>query len=308
MNTNQTPTRPLRIALIANAAFSLTSAGLILFLPSLVGDWLGVHAPLVLRGIAAGLVVFAIDLLHQATRYRMATWRALYASAGDFAWVAATVVLLTLFPRGLSVEGNAIVVGVAFVVGAFGSWQLWAAGRAHQPQADAQYRHCIIVSVNAPAAAMWQVIERIGDIQRYMPSLKSSELLGGKAPGVGAVRRCEDRSGKRWAEECIGFQAGESFTVRFLSEAPNFPFPAKRMTGGWKVTPAASGAEVMVWWELDPKPRFLAPILLPILAFQADRDFPKIVQSMAQDAVGHRDDSVALRDSKIVSQLLPRFC
>ncbi len=305
---NQTQTRPLRIALAANAAFSLTSAGLMLFLPSLVGDWLGVHTPLVLQAIAVGLLVFAMDLLHQATRSRMATWRALYASAGDFAWVAATAVLLTLFPRSLSVEGNTLVVGVAVVVGAFGLWQLWAAGRAHQPQADAQYRHCIIVSVNAPAAAMWQVIERIGDIQRYMPSLKSSELLGGKGPGVGAVRQCEDRSGKRWAEECVGFQAGESFIVRFLSEAPDFPFPASRMTGGWKVTPAGSGAEVMVWWELDPKPKFLAPILLPILAFQADRDFPKVIQSMARDAVGHRDDAVALRDSKIVSQLLPRFC
>lgn len=308
MNTNQTQTRPLRTALAANAAFSLTSAGLMFFLPSLVGDWLGVHTPLVLQGIAVGLVVFAIDLLHQATRSRMATWRALYASAGDFAWVAATAVLLTLFPRSLSVEGNTLVVGVAVVVGAFGLWQLWAAGRAHQPQADAQYRHCIIVSVNAPAAAMWQVIERIGDIQRYMPSLKSSELLGGKGPGVGAVRQCEDRSGKRWAEECVGFQAGESFTVRFLSEAPDFPFPAKRMTGGWKVTPDGSGAEVMVWWELDPKPKFLAPILLPILAFQADRDFPKVIQSMARDAVGHREEAAALPDSKIVSQLLPRFC
>lgn len=306
MNLNQT--RPLSIALAANAAFSLTSAGLMFFLPAMVGDRLGVHTPLILQGIAVGLLVFATDLLHQATRSRIATWRALYASAGDFSWVAATVILLALFPRVLSREGNAVVIGIAVVVGAFGSWQLWAIGRAHRPQADAQYRHCIIVGVNAPADAMWQVIGRIGDIQRYMPSLKSSELLGGKAPGVGAVRQCEDRSGKRWAEECIGFQAGESFTVRFLSEAPDFPFPAKRMTGGWKVTPAGSGAEVMVWWELDPKPRFLAPILLPILAFQADRDFPKVIQSMAQDAVGHRDDAVALRDSKIVSQLLPRFC
>lgn len=301
-------TRPLRIALAANAAFSLTSAGLMLFLPSLVGDCLGVHTPLVLQAIAVGLLVFAMDLLHQATRSRMATWRALYASAGDFAWVAATVILLAVFPQRLSVEGNALVIGVAVVVGAFGSWQLWAAGRAHQPEADTQYRHCIIVGVNAPADAMWQVIEQIGDIQRYMPSLRSSELLGGKAPGVGAVRQCEDRSGKRWVEECVGFQAGESFTVRFLSEAPDFPFPASRMTGGWKVTPAGSGAEVMVWWEIDPKPTFLAPILLPILAFQADRDFPKVIQSMARDAVGHRDDAVALRDSKIVSQLLPRFC
>jgi hypothetical protein len=94
----RTDTRPLRFALAANAAFSLTCAVVLLLRPSLVGDWLGIQAPLIFQVVGAGLAVFAADLLHQATRRRMATWRALYASMADFSWVAGTGVLLALFP------------------------------------------------------------------------------------------------------------------------------------------------------------------------------------------------------------------
>ncbi len=34
---------------------------------------------------------------------------------------------------------------------------------------------------------MWSVVSQLGDIQNYMPTLKSSEVLDGKAPGVGAA-------------------------------------------------------------------------------------------------------------------------
>lgn len=303
-----TNTRPLRTALVANAAFSLTCAGLMIFLPSLVGDWLGIQAPSVLQALGIGLGIFAADLLHQATRRRITTWRALYASAADFLWVVGTFALLALFPRALSQTGNTLVVSIAFAVFLFGSWQLWAIGQAHKLQGSRLYRHCILVAVNAPADAMWRVIGRIGDIKQYMPSLKHSIVLDGKTPGVGAVRMCEDRTGKRWAEECIDFKAGRSFDVRFLSEAPDFPFPAKTMHGGWEVIPAEGGSEVMVWWELEPKQKLLAPIILPLLAFQADRDFPKIVQRMAADALGCNTDVINQKNSGVVARLLPNFC
>lgn len=301
-------TRPLRMALAANAAFSLTSAGLMIFRPSLVGDWLGIQAPLVLQAAGIGLLVFAADLLHQTTRHRIATWRALYASAADFLWVVGTFALLALFPSALSQTGNTLVVSVAFAVFLFGSWQLWAIGQAHKLKDSGQYRHCILVAVNAPADAMWRVIGRIGDIKHYMPALKHSAILDGKTPGVGAVRMCEDRAGKRWAEECIEFKVGRSFDVRFLSEAPDFPFPAKTMRGGWEVIPTNGGSEVMVWWELEPKQKLLAPIILPLLAFQADRDFPKIVQRMAADALGRGPGVVGQRNPGVIARLLPNFC
>lgn len=303
-----TNTRPLRMSLVANAAFSLTSAGLMIFRPSLVSDWLGISAPFVLQAVGLGLAVFAADLFHQATRRRIATWRSLYASVADFLWVVGSFGLLALFPSALSQTGYWLVTSVASAVFLFGAWQLWAIGQAHKLPGSGQYRHCILVAVDAPADAIWRIIGQIGDIKHYMPSLKESVVLGGKTPGVGAVRMCEDRAGKRWAEECIAFKAGRGFDVRFLSEAPDFPFPVKNMRGGWEVIPEEGGSDVMVWWELEPKQKLLAPVLLPLLAFQADRDFPKVIQRMAADALGHSPDVIDQRSPGVLARLLPSFC
>ncbi len=299
---------PLRLALAANAVFSLSSALLMLLRPALVGEWLGIHALVVLQAVSIVLVIFAADLIHQATRQRIATWRALYASAADFSWVVGSIVLLLAFPRLFSPLGIILVLAVAGAVFVFGAWQLWAVGRAHRTGKNGDYRHCIIVETNVPVAQMWPIVGNIGDIKKYMPSLKRSVVLEGKAPAVGAVRSCEDHAGKRWSEECTEFNPGHSFAVRFLSEAPDFPFPAKTMCGGWKITPSDAGSQVRVWWELMPKNRLLAPVILPLLAFQADRDFPKIIQRMAASALGKSNEVHLQSIPKVMARLLPNFC
>lgn len=297
---------PLRLALASNAAFSLTSALLMIFRPAVVGGWLGINVPLVLQIIGGGLVIFAAELIYQATRDRIVTWRALLASVADFSWVIGSIISLFALPQLFSPTGTTLVLAVAGAVLVFGAWQLWAAGRAHRIGENGEHRHCIIVETNAPTEKLWQVVGNIGDIKFYMPSLTRSLILEGKAPGVGAVRFCEDRSGKQWSEECIEFNPGRSFSVRFLSEAPNFPFPAKTMRGGWEVTPVTAGSRVMVWWELTPKNRLLAPAILPLLAFQADRDFPKIVRRMTAAALADRSE--VQTSGGAFARLLPGFC
>lgn len=296
----------LRLALTSNAIFSFSSALLMIFIPTQVGHWLGIQAPLIFQMLGIGLALFAVELIYQATRQRMTTWRALIASIADFSWVIGSILLLMVFPQLFSSLGNILIMGIAGVVFCFGTWQLWAIGKAHQTGQNGNYRHCIIVETNAPADKMWQVVSNIGDIKHYMPSLKRSFVLDGKTPSVGAIRVCEDISGKQWSEECIDFKTKHSFTVRFLSEAPNFPFPAKTMLGGWEVTPTNEGSQIMVWWELEPKTKLLAPVILPLLAFQADRDFPKIVQRMANATL--EKNSKIPSNMGIFSRLLPRFC
>lgn len=301
-------TRPLRAALLANAAFSVSCALLMILKPSLVGDLLGIQAPWMLRGVGLGLGLFAADLIHQATRPRMAAWRALYASVADFLWVFGTFLWIVFFPETLSGAGLAIVLAVAGIVFVFGAWQLWTIDRAHKVPGTGMSRHCILVNVSAPADAMWSVVSRMGDIKDYMPSLKSSEILDGKRPGVGAVRRCVDRRGKSWSEECVEYNAGRSFVVRFRTEAPDFPFPAKAMKGGWEVTPAAEGSEVKVWWELAPKPRCLAPVMIPLLAWQVDRDFAEVIRRMAIEALSRKPEGASDRVSRRPARLIPRAC
>ncbi len=276
--------RPLRAALLANAIFSVSCASVMIFTPVWVGDRLNIQIPLALQFIGLGLVIFAADLLHQATRPKMATWRALYASLADFLWVLGTVVGIVFFAKNLSESGLLIVSAVAAIVFTFGAWQFWGINQVHQVPASKLYRHCLLVHTNASAEAMWSVVSQLEDIQNYTPALKSSEILDDKAPGVGAIRRCVNQAGKAWAEECVTFEAGRRFVVRFLAEAPDFPFPASAMVGGWEVFSSEDGADVMVWWELQPKPALLAPVLMPMLSFQADRDFPPVIARMAAAA------------------------
>ncbi|MBK4728452.1 SRPBCC family protein [Oxynema sp. CENA135] len=287
-------TRPLRTALLANAVFSAVCGLLMLVEPVFVEKLLGIQAGLLLRSLGFGLLLFAVDLVCQATRPRLATWRALYASVADVLWVISSVVGLLLFSDWLSPMGVGVVAIVAGVVLALGCWQIWGIDRAHRAKNPALYRHCLIVGTEAPAAALWDAIARMGDIQNYMPSLVSSEILEGKSPGVGVLRRCTDKSGRCWREKCIEFEPGQSLTMRFVAEAPDFPFPASTMLGGWKVMSVGTGSEVMVWWELAPKPRFLAPILLPILAFGADRDFVEVIRLMADDTIPRKDNKTRL--------------
>lgn len=262
---------PLRSVLAANVVFSLSSALFMFLRPELVGEWLGIYAPAVFRAVGVGLAVL-------------------------------------FFPSSLSPTGVTLVLAVAAVVFTFGLWQLWAIGNAHQSGGNGEYRHCIVVETNATVAELWPVVSNLGDIGKYVPSLKRSVVLDGKARGVGVVRTCEDHDGRQWSERCTEFNPGRSFTVRFLSEAPDFPFPARAMRGGWEVAPSAAGSQVMVCWELVPKSRLLAPVILPLLAFQVDHDFPKIIRRMAASALGEGDEVPLRPGSGVIARLLPISC
>lgn len=125
-------TRSLRTALLSNAVFSATCGLLILVWPVFVESLLGVQVPLLLRLVGFGLLIFAVDLVHQATRPRLAIWRALYASFGDFLWVISSILGLLLFSNLFAPTGVVVVLVVAGVVLAFGSWQIWGIDRAHR--------------------------------------------------------------------------------------------------------------------------------------------------------------------------------
>ena len=305
MNT----TRPLRTALFANAVFSAVCALMMIVWTGSVETLLGLQTPWLLRLVGLGLLLFSIDLTHQITRPRLETWRALYASVADLLWVIGSVLGVLLFPALLSETGVAVVLAVAGIVLIFALWQVWGIDRAHRAENPALHRHCLVVRTEVPATHMWEVIRPIGDIQNYAPSLAKSEILDGKAPGIGSVRRCTNQSGRCWAEECVDFDPDHrSFTLRFVSEAPDFPFPASTMIGGWEVISAGTGSDVMVWWELTPKPRLLAPILLPLLALGIDRDLVQVVRRMAEAAMAEHRTSSSPTQKQTRAWLVPRFC
>jgi len=123
-----TADQSLRLALKGNAAFSLTSAALMLLAGPTVAGWLGLDAVWPLRAIGVGLVLFAVDLLHQAKQPVLQRWRAYGASAGDLLWVVGTAMLLVGWPELLAPGGRTLAIAVAVIVFVFGSWQ-WVSAR-----------------------------------------------------------------------------------------------------------------------------------------------------------------------------------
>lgn len=294
--------RPLRAALASNAVFSGLGGLVLVSLPEAMAALLGPDLPWLMRLIGIGLLIFAADLLHQATRPRLASWRALYSSVADMLWVIASLGLLILLPQHFRDSGIALVLAVAAAVLTMGCWQLRGIHRLHRTADPGHFRHCLACRIDAPAEAMWRVLRPLGDIERYMPDLAHSEVSG--EPGPNAVRACEDRAGHRWREVCTDWQEGRAFRLRFAAEAPDFPFPASEMIGGWELVPESEGCTVIVWWELKPRPAWAAVLLMPLLALKADLGFPKIVATMADAAMGRAATDAAPRRGR----LLPRHC
>ena len=286
-------TKPLRLALLGNAAFSAMSAIVLILFSEMIGSLIGTTNHLLLIAIGVGLGLFSADLFHQASRHRMQTWRALYASFADAMWVIGTAVLLIWFPSAVNAAGSIILIGVATIVAVFGCLQFWGAGEAHRLKGSGYYRHCVAVEVPVDTAKMWQVISDLPGINRYFPALRSSFIRGDMEPGIGATRQCEDRSGKKWAEKCTKFVIGKSLEMEFLCDEEGFPYPASEMIGGWELQKTNDySTEVHIWWELKPKPKFMAPLIMPLLGLKADIEFPPLVDRMADHE--RPEDAMAL--------------
>jgi len=128
----------LRRALLGNASFSAASGLVLLLAPATVGTWLDFEAPLFFRILGVGLLLFAAELVFQATRKTPNRPRGWIASVADFSWVLVSGALLALFPGALSTSGWAIVLGVAAVVLVFGCAQAFALRRLDRPGRDSE--------------------------------------------------------------------------------------------------------------------------------------------------------------------------
>lgn len=113
----------LRTALRANAAFSTLSGLGLLLAPDAIGALLGVDAPLVLRGIGIGLLVFAVDLVWFSRSARTLPTMGRAAVLGDALWVLGTLALALLLPGLLSPTGWMVAAAVALAVAGFGTAQ-----------------------------------------------------------------------------------------------------------------------------------------------------------------------------------------
>jgi hypothetical protein len=108
-------------AVKANAAFSSVCALLLLAVPDVLANWLGLAETqaLTLMGIGAGLALFALRLLMIARAGQVQRAETRTIIGGDIGWVVASVILLLVGSDWFSTLGQWIVVDIALVVMGF---------------------------------------------------------------------------------------------------------------------------------------------------------------------------------------------
>jgi hypothetical protein len=276
---------PLRGPLLANAAFSGATGFILALGHARLGAWLGPNVPWVYLVLGMGLLGFAAGLVGLARSPRP-VWVAGVLVA-DVGWVLGTTVVVVASWSAWEATGLAAVLITNAVVAVLVVLQARALLRVFQVPGEAdRYEVCVRVGTPVDAERLWAAVADLGGIADHMADLVSSRIEGDASPGEGAVRTCQNRRGQRWSERCIRWDDGAAFDVQFLTDEPGFPFPFSDMVGGWRVAPTPSGSDVEVWWRVVPRHRWLAPLLLPVMAQGAARTFAGVVASMVARAEG----------------------
>lgn len=129
---NDTPTHSLdrlRVALRANATFSIISGATTLVAGSWVSRELGIDHLVLTRMLGAGLLGFAAAAVAIARADASRLLRhSLLVSLADGAWVLATILVVTT--GALTPTGNIVAAFIAVAVADFGTAQFWFRARA----------------------------------------------------------------------------------------------------------------------------------------------------------------------------------
>lgn len=278
-------TGPLRLPLLANAAFSALSGFVLLFGGDAVARALGPEAPHLYRFLGAGLLGFAGALAASSLKPRP-LW-VVPVLVADVAWVLATTACLAIWWSAWTRTGVAAISLTNGVVTVLAFQQARGVLEVFSVSGDRdRFEVCVRVSTAAELGRLWPVVSDLGSIADHMPSLASSTLEGDARRGAGAVRTCTDTRGRSWSERCVRWDEDGAFDVRFLADEPSFPFPFTDMIGGWRLLPRDGGCDVEVWWRVVPRQRWLAPLLLPVMAHGAAQSFGEVVASMVARAQG----------------------
>ena len=129
MSDTKETERALRGALVGNATFSAVTGSVLLAAGGQVAELIGLEHDWVLRLVGAGLLPFAAAVAVCAQPQNIGPRGAYAISAADFAWVAASVLLVAAGPGLLNATGHFLVAAVSVVVAGFGAFQMRAAGR-----------------------------------------------------------------------------------------------------------------------------------------------------------------------------------
>ena len=103
------------------------------------------------------------------------------------------------------------------------------------------------IKVSLPAKKVWEVLNDYGGMEKFVPTVKSSPIVGDKQTGLGAKRKVTiHHDGSSLVEEIIEYDEGRGYKVEVSQQAP----PIKRMQAELRVE-AVDDESSEIYWGVD---------------------------------------------------------
>ncbi len=268
----------LKISLLSNALFSALSGLLLILFYQSFAHWFGVENHTTFWVLGLGLLVFAFTVFKEVKKPE--AFKVFSIIIQDLIWVIASLVLLSIKPFGISILGNQLIAAVAFVVLLFGVGQTIGLAQVDEHKQKGLKRMVFERVVKANKENTWKVVSDVANYHVVAPNIDSVEIISGEEEGL--VRKCTHKADS-WTEVATLWEEGETYSFKVNTEAEDYPYPLKYLTGNWLVEPVDNdNTKIRMTFEFIYKKKIQNLLIHPFLKKQFTKVCKELLDNWQQ--------------------------
>ncbi len=257
----------LQIALLGNGIFSLSTGLFLLFFKNRIAKWFGQEKSIIFLIIGLGLLYFAYSIFKQLKNPEPDA--VFYIIVQDLIWVLASIVILFFKPFNITVLGNQIIIGVAFIVLFFGVGQSIGLAQTDSIKEKGIKRLSFERVINASKENTWKTISDVSNYHKVAPNIDNVEIISGQ--GEGMVRSCTHKK-DNWTEVATLWDEGEKYSFQVNTDAEDYPYPLKYLKGTWKVEEISKNqTKITMTFEFTYKRKIYNLLVHPFMKKEFDK-------------------------------------
>lgn len=272
----------LRITLLSNALFSLLSGLVLLLFYQSVSQWFGVDHKITFWVLGIGLLIFAYTVFIEVKKPEPIKVFAIIVQ--DLMWVIGSIVLLSFKPFGISLLGNQVIAIVAFMVFLFGVGQTIGLAQVDNHKEKGLKKIVVERIVNANKERTWKTVANVGNYHSVAPNIDSVEIISGEKEGM--VRKCTHKADS-WTEVATLWEEGETYSFKVNTEAHDYPYPLKYLTGNWLVEEVAENkTRIRMTFEFIYKRKIHNILIHPFLIKKFNKTCDELLDNWQKELEG----------------------
>jgi len=269
------------IPFILNVLFSIICAYFALFKTRYIVENFIPFPEIIVQLVGVGLILFSGFIIWALMSKHKLIWGTIVTFL-DGLWVIITLLLAIILGDYLGVSGVELILIINLVVGTLGILQFFALLlRIQHPDQNSDFDVLLKgnYDIESSIQDFWDCLAKLEDIHKFAPAVKQSIIISGDG-GIGTKRQCSDGKSAVWTEEVYDWKEGKSIALRFDPDVEGFPFPFKKMNGGWILSSEQRGKnQVCIWFEMKCKNK-VTKLLLPFIGAVWLWSFGRVVKNM----------------------------